>query len=219
MSKIYSKSIPFSTLKRNFKDCIYAVPQLQRNYVWDKKRVCLLLDSIYNHYPIGVSLIWRAKSSKIAEIKPNNKTILTPIKLNHSNIEFIIDGQQRLTSLYGLVFGINEAIDFNSKIDFRKIYFSLDINESDNFVYLNRYDLDRKEYISVYEVLNNGPNNLKNRFKLNNTKINMINTLKNQIQSYRFHFLYLETNSLDEIKETFIRINSQGMTVGKAELA
>lgn len=90
MSKIYSQNISFSTLKRNFKDCVYAVPQLQRNYVWDKKRVCLLLDSIYNHIPIGVSLIWKARSNKIAELKPNNKTILPTIKLNHSSIEFII---------------------------------------------------------------------------------------------------------------------------------
>lgn len=217
MSKIYSKNIPFSTLKRNFIDCIYAVPQLQRNYVWDKKRVCLLLDSIYNHLPIGVSLIWKAKSTKVAEIKPNNKTILSPLKLNRSSIEFIIDGQQRLTSLYGIAFGINEAIDFNSKIDFRKIYFSLNKNAENKFVFLNRYDFERKEYIPVYEAINNGPKNLKKRFNLNNHKIQLIKKLKNQIQSYRFHFLYLESNSLDEIRETFIRINSQGMTVGKAD--
>lgn len=217
MSKIYSKSISFSSLKGKFNDSIFAVPELQRNYVWDNKRVSLLLDSMYNHFPIGVSLIWKAKSNKIAEIKSNNKTILPAIKLNHSDIEFIIDGQQRLTTLYGILFGINEAIDFNSKIDFRKIYFSLNKNSDIKFVYLNRYAFERKEFIPVYEVLNNGPQNLKNRFKLNNSKIGLIVNLKKRLQSYRFHFLYIESNSLNEIKETFIRINSQGMTVGKAD--
>jgi len=57
MSRIFRKDIAFSTLKNNFEDCIYAIPQLQRNYVWDKNRVCLLLDSIYHHYPNGVSLV------------------------------------------------------------------------------------------------------------------------------------------------------------------
>ncbi len=153
MSRIYSLNISFSKLKRNFIDCIYAVPQLQRNYVWDKKRVCLLLDSIYNHYPIGVFLIWKAKRNKIGEIKPNNKTFLPPIKFNHSDIEFIIDGQQRLTTLYGIIFGVNEAIDFNSKIDFKKIYFSLNADDKDRFVYMNKYDFARKEYIPVHESL------------------------------------------------------------------
>jgi hypothetical protein len=217
MSKIYAKKVSFTTLKRNFRECIYALPQIQRNYVWDKKRVCLLLDSIYNHLPIGVSLVWKAKSNKLAEIKPNNKTILPTIGINHSDIEFIIDGQQRLTSIYGLVFGINEAIDFNSKIDFRKIYFSLNKKDDDKFVYLPRYDVARKEYLPVFEAINNGPKNLKKRFKLNNSKLRIIKKLKAQIQSYRFHFLYLESNSIDQIRETFIRINSRGLTVSKAD--
>ena len=121
MSKISPLAIPFSKLRRNFDDCIYAIPQLQRNYVWDKNRVCMLFDSIYNHYPIGVSLVWKAKSNKIAELRPNNKTILPPFNINRSTIDFIIDGQQRLTSIYGVIAGTHEALDFNSKIDFRKI--------------------------------------------------------------------------------------------------
>ncbi|RPH52298.1 MAG: DUF262 domain-containing protein [Desulfobacteraceae bacterium] len=217
MSKISSKVISFSTLKRNFEDCIYAIPQLQRNYVWDKKRVCLLLDSIYNHYPTGIFLIWKAKSNMVAEIRPNNKTILPAFNLNHGRVDFIIDGQQRLTSLYGIIAGINEALDFNSIFDFRKIYFSLNSKNAERFVFLKLYDSARKEYIPVYEVIKNSQNQLKRRFNLNNTQLREITKLKAKIQSYRFFFMYMETDSKDEVEETFIRINSQGMTVSQAD--
>lgn len=216
MSKISSVPIPFSKLKRNFEDCIYAIPQLQRNYVWDKKRVCMLFDSIYNHYPIGVSLIWKAKSNKIAELRPNNKTILPPFHINHSSIDFIIDGQQRLTSIYGVVAGTHEAIDFNSKIDFRKICFSFDRNK-DRFAYLPKYDFSNTDYIPVHDVIKDGLTRLKKRFNLNQHKLYEVQKLKKKIQAYKFQFIYLETNVLDEVRETFIRINSQGMTVGKAD--
>jgi hypothetical protein len=217
MSKIYSKTFSFSTLKSNFDDCIYAIPQLQRNYVWDKNRVCLLLDSIYNHYPIGVSLIWKAKSSKIAEIKPNNRSILPSFNVNRKYIDFIIDGQQRLTSLYGLIKGIHEAIDFNSNIDFRKIYLSVNKKDENRFHYLRRYDASRGDYIPVHDIIQESPLRLKHRFNLNNHKLKEVIQLKSRMQSYRFHFIYLQTNSIDEVRETFVRINSQGMTVSKAD--
>lgn len=217
MNKIYSKNFSFSTLKSNFDDCIYAIPQLQRNYVWDKNRVCLLLDSIYNHYPIGVSLIWKAKSNKIAEIRPNNRSILPSFNVNRRYIDFIIDGQQRLTSLYGLIAGIHEAIDFNSNIDFRKMHFSVNRKDDKRFYYLRRYDATKGDYIPVHDIIKDSPLWLKHRFNLNNQKLNNVKHLKSRIQSYRFHFIYIETNSVDEVRETFVRINSQGMTVGKAD--
>lgn len=217
MSKISSKVISFATLKRNFDDCIYAIPQLQRNYIWDKKRVCLLLDSIYNHYPTGVFLIWKAKSNMVAEIRPNNKTILPAFNLNHKRVDFIIDGQQRLTSLYGIIEGINEVLDFNSKFDFRKIYFSLDKNADDRFVFLKRYDTTRREYIPVYEIIKQSQNQLKRHFNLNNIQLKEVTKIKAKIRSYRFFFMCLETDSKDEVEETFIRINSQGMKVSQAD--
>ncbi len=217
MTKIYPQDISFSTLKSNFNDCIYAIPQLQRNYVWDKNRVCLLLDSIYNHYPIGVSLVWRAKSNKIAEIKPNNRTIIPSFNVNRKYIDFIIDGQQRLTSLYGLIEGIHEAIDFNSNIDFRKVYFSVSRKAEKRFIYFKKYDANRGDYIPVHDIIQNGIMQLKRRFSLNNLKLQEVKRLKSRIQSYRFYFIYVETNSINEIQETFVRINSQGMTVGKAD--
>lgn len=216
MSKILAIPVPFSKLKRNFEDCIYAIPQLQRNYVWDRKRVCDLFDSIYNHYPIGVSLIWKAKSNKMAELRPNNKTIMPPFNVNRTTIDFIIDGQQRLTSVYGVIAGSHEAIEFNSKIDFRKICFSFDKNK-DRFAYVPKYDVSNMNYIPVHDAIKEGLSRLKKRFNLNNHKLAEVEKLKKRIQAYKFHFIYIETNAIEEVRETFIRINSKGMTVGKAD--
>jgi hypothetical protein len=216
MSKIFSKPVTFAELKRNFDDCIYAIPKLQRNYIWDKKRVCMLFDSIYNHYPIGVSLIWKAKSNQIAELKHSTKTIMPSFNPNRSTIDFIIDGQQRLTSIYGVIDGINQSKDFNSKIDFKKICFSFDKN-SDRFSFVPKYDISNTMYMPVHDIINCSPARLKRRFDLNKQKMSEVLKLKENIRTYKFHFIFIETNSVNEVKETFVRINSQGMKVSNAD--
>lgn len=217
MSKISTKELSFSSIKTNFDDAMYAIPQLQRNYVWDKNRVCLLLDSIYNHYPIGVSLIWKAKSSKISEIKSNTKTILPSFNYNRKTIDFIIDGQQRLTSLYGLYKGVDQNLDDNSKFDFKKIYLCLDPKSDKRFVFLARYDESRGDHVPVHHIINDPTERLRRNFNLSQADLRLVNKFKTQLKSYRFHFIYVTTDSIEEVRETFVRINSQGMTVGKAD--
>ena len=74
-----------------------ALPDLQRPFVWKKSEVRDLLDSMYRGFPIGYLMLWHA-----AEV--SSKTIGTDGK-QHTPSEFIIDGQQRLTSLYAVMKG------------------------------------------------------------------------------------------------------------------
>jgi hypothetical protein len=74
-----------------------ALPELQRPFVWDKTAVRDLLDSMYLGFPVGYLMLWNA-----AEV--DSKFIGTDGK-QHTPTEFIIDGQQRLTSLYAVMKG------------------------------------------------------------------------------------------------------------------
>ena len=72
-----------------------AVPEFQRGFVWKTKQVKNLFDSLINKYPIGSIIIWKT-SQKIDARTLNGE------KLPNRNKYLILDGQQRLLSLYYL---------------------------------------------------------------------------------------------------------------------
>ncbi|MFG3080517.1 GmrSD restriction endonuclease domain-containing protein [Streptomyces parvulus] len=76
------------------------IPAFQRGFVWDADRVAQLMDSIYKGYPFGALLFWRTR----AELRTERD--LGPFKLpprpDDYPIDYVLDGQQRLTSIFGV---------------------------------------------------------------------------------------------------------------------
>ena len=72
------------------------LPEFQRGYVWNRDQVRGLLRSLYLGYPVGGLLVWETETSpedvRGTDIAVGNRTLL-------------LDGQQRLTTLYGVVRG------------------------------------------------------------------------------------------------------------------
>lgn len=71
-----------------------AIPEIQRPFVWKKKQVRDLLDSLYKGYPTGYLIVW-----KNPNIKLKDGTMSAGKKI-------LIDGQQRVTALMTAVAGI-----------------------------------------------------------------------------------------------------------------
>ncbi|QDU53876.1 DUF262 domain-containing protein [Aeoliella mucimassa] len=76
------------------------IPSFQRGFVWDADRVAHLMDSIYKGYPFGSLLFWRTKTALQTERQ------LGPFELPENDpdypIDYILDGQQRATSIFGV---------------------------------------------------------------------------------------------------------------------
>ncbi|GAA6949545.1 hypothetical protein CHC179_12700 [Helicobacter pylori] len=103
----------------------YFLPNIQREYVWlkkaDEKKIEQLFDSILRGYPIGSFLFWKLQKEDIAksdeqdsdklnfqlykfienydERKPHNEKICIE-QIRRDDLYIVLDGQQRLTSLY-----------------------------------------------------------------------------------------------------------------------
>jgi uncharacterized protein with ParB-like and HNH nuclease domain len=86
------------------------LPAIQREYVWDTDGIEKLFDSIMGNYPIGSFLFWKIREEKKSlwtaykffsnfdkESPHNEEANLAGIK---QDIYLVLDGQQRLTSLY-----------------------------------------------------------------------------------------------------------------------
>lgn len=89
----------------------YLLPAIQRRFVWDKDRIEMLFDSIMREYPINSFMLWEVKSDEVKNnfkfyqflneyrefFKESNPEIGTA---GYRDFFAVIDGQQRLTSLY-----------------------------------------------------------------------------------------------------------------------
>ena len=74
-----------------------ALPEFQRGYVWNRDQVRGLFDSLYRRHPVGGLLVW-ATESRSADHRGEGPLAAGVVKL-------LLDGQQRMTSLYGVVRG------------------------------------------------------------------------------------------------------------------
>lgn len=88
------------------------LPELQRPFIWKDSKVRDLFDSMMRGYPIGYLMLWECPSLD------KKKSIGVDAHSYDSPKEVIIDGQQRLTSLYAVMKG-KKVI--NSKFDEKSI--------------------------------------------------------------------------------------------------
>src|SRR5688500_14095301 len=102
MEDIYSKAITLKRLHSLIERGVFAVPELQREFVWNARKVCDLLDSIHQKYPIGTILIWKTDRRNENQLRKHYH-ILPHFDPKNQDIYFLIDGQQRLSVLWHLL--------------------------------------------------------------------------------------------------------------------
>lgn len=97
---------------RNIDDRSFLLPAIQRNFVWSTTQICTLFDSMMRKYPINTFMMWDVSSKEIKDkyrfysflsdycerFKESND--LVPTQGEFKDFKAIIDGQQRLTSIY-----------------------------------------------------------------------------------------------------------------------
>ncbi len=92
MKKIYTKSYKLSQVRGLVDDGLFAVPELQREFVWTSRKACELLDSLYRNYPIGTLLVWKTGRRNENQLR-SQLHILPQFNPSNSHIWFLIDGQ------------------------------------------------------------------------------------------------------------------------------
>ncbi len=111
MAGDYEKAISIKEAVDKIAARDFLLPAIQRNFVWGTHQICALFDSIMRGYPINTFMMWDITSSTIKEnyrfydflkafcqrFEETNTYFGTR---SHKNFKAIIDGQQRLTSIY-----------------------------------------------------------------------------------------------------------------------
>jgi len=123
-----------------------ALPEFQRGYVWNRDQVRGLFDSLYRRHPVGGLLVW-VTESKTADHRGDGQLAAGIVKL-------LLDGQQRMTSLYGVVRGKPpKFFDGNPKA-FTGLRFHL---ERETFAFYQPVKMkDDPLWIDVTELMSHG---------------------------------------------------------------
>src|SRR5690348_4783419 len=99
-NKIAPTSPRLSTLLTDVAHGNIKIPVFQREFVWDDEQIISLLDSIYHGFPVGSLLLWSTKER--LDHERNVGGFALPETPQDYPVQYVLDGQQRLTTLYGV---------------------------------------------------------------------------------------------------------------------
>ena len=198
------KNLPYKTLLSDVERGIVKIPQFQRDYVWSKSSAAKLIDSILKGYPIGTFITWKTKE-RLRVVK-NLGGVVLPDVPDGDFAEYVLDGQQRMTSLFCALKGVEIQRGPKAE-DFSKIYVDLNATEHDDIVVTEVDDIDPSEYIRLTDLINAGLTTLAGYESRYHSKLE---EYKQTLQSYNFSLIEVKDVPLDVATEIFTRINVGG---------
>lgn len=184
------------------------VPTFQRHFTWRAQDVKKLFDSIYRGFPVGTLLLWRQDA-------PAGPVQLGPITLDvpaQRAAYWVVDGQQRITSLFAALTQDQEVADERFQV-----YFDL---ESQQFITPTRGVAparaipvrDTLETRTLLQWLR------RNIDQLQPDDFDLADRLGGAIRDYRIPAYIVAGNNEDLLREVFDRVNSAGRPISRAQV-
>ncbi len=238
----------------------YFLPDIQHEYVWlqkaDEKKIEQLFDSILRGYPIGSFLFWKLQKEDIAksdeqdenklnfqlykfienydERKPHNEKIRIE-QIKRDDLCIVLDGQQRLTSLYIGLKGTRTLKRNKARYDNPNAY-------EEKRLYLNlkhQPNMDNPEDNYQFEFYAKAPANDENHFwfkvgdilelesvwnyaekhGIKGNALDLLEKLKDAFHTKQLiSFFEEKEKNLDKVLNIFIRVNSGGEKLSYSDL-
>lgn len=180
------------------------IPKFQRDFVWTKDQTAKLIDSIIKGFPIGTFIFWET-NEELRHVKEIGNAALPSPPKGHT-VWYVLDGQQRITSLYAVQKGLRATKD-GQEIDYRDIAIDLtrDPDEDDQVVFTEP-PTDRT-FISVNKLLNGSLADLVRDYS---DFLDKIEIYRSRLTSYDFSAIVISQYPMDIACEVFTRINTGG---------
>ena len=212
---------PLTALISNIELGQIGLPDIQRPFVWKNAKIRDLFDSMYKGYPVGYLLLWATNAGT------SHKSIGANAKQLVPNV-VIVDGQQRLTSLYAVIKG-HPVIRSNYKTERIRIAFN---PVEEKFEVTSAAIEKDKSFIPDISILWSGESDsyevvdgfLEGLSPVREVSTEEVKRIRRSIfklsNMLNFPFTALQLSSeVDEeaVAEVFVRINSQGKTLNQAD--
>jgi len=196
----------------------YKIPEFQREFVWNTSQMLELFDSILKGYPIGSLLFWYTKG-----YKARDKIGPYVIRKENKDAKYILDGFQRISTLFGVLANPKENILANDKdTDPGSFLIYFDV-KGNKFSYLRNRQEKNIFYIPLYEIYDSRElfNFLRDLDQENitefdkNTYIENARNLHYILHKYRLAFVEIKGGDIKNAVEIFSRINSTGTKISE----
>jgi hypothetical protein len=191
------------------------IPAFQRGFVWNQDQVLELLDSIYRDYPIGSILLWntneRLKSSR------NIGGFLIPDREPEYPVNYVLDGQQRLATIYAVFCKDRRRDPQNARYDIDpeifEIYFDLDDDKfvPDRDLVNGHANLKMTSLLDVHKFFED-VNRLDEKYK------QKARDLQSKFQNYEIPIITTTKRKKEEVGIIFERINNTGTRLTTLDL-
>ena len=214
-----------STILDHIDSGFMALPEFQRGYVWSRDQVRGLFQSLYRRYPVGGLLVWTTESSA-ADHRGESPLPAGVVKL-------LLDGQQRMTSLYGVARGKAPLFFDGDARAFTGLYFHL---EREVFAFYQPLRMaDDPLWIDVSALMTGGSDGVEEHMSHLMTPPQYASGVsKSGVSKYWGRAMKLlaildielhvdevtgADKSLDVVVEIFNRVNSGGTKLSQGDLA
>ncbi|RMG16817.1 MAG: DUF262 domain-containing protein [Planctomycetota bacterium] len=193
------------------------LPEFQRAYVWKPSQVVRLVDSLYRDYPTGQILLWDTSvvpaTKHLQGVEPTTRRLALV-----GRPKIVLDGQQRLTSLYKVL-----SPDSREPLELR---FHL---ESEQFSLPKRRLAKDPLWVPVREVVGGEVHDLDLLERIaaaggpalgdptSRAYLDRLRRLR-RIADYAFPIEIFRSDSFEDVTELFVRANSGGTRLRQAEL-
>lgn len=199
------------------------LPDIQRPFVWKNAKVRDLFDSMYRGYPVGYLLFWENGDAG----EPGGKIIGNQPKQKAAQ-QLIVDGQQRLTSLYAVIKGV-PVVRENYKTETIEIAFNpltekiavADAATRQDKSFIPNVSVLWGSKTNIFELVESYISNLSKSQDISSEERRRIGNAIVKMQSllgFPFTALTLSANIDEEqVSDVFVRINSAGKSLNQAD--
>lgn len=183
------------------------IPAFQRGFVWSPNQVAFLLDSIYKTFPIGTVFLWKTQERLSTDKTLGNYTIPKP-KQDHP-VYYVLDGQQRITSLFSV---FQTELNPDNNYEWIDIYFDFtkagQIQEP-CFLAIKRENVDENKHFPMNAIFR--PVDFhKYVSKLDEPKQKLITEVYQKFLEFSLPSQDIETEDKESVAIIFERINRAG---------
>jgi hypothetical protein len=189
------------------------LPMFQREFVWEKEQSSKLIDSILKGFPIGTFIFWKTKEELRSYKEVGNHKLPETPKGDY--VQYILDGQQRITSLYAIRKGIRISKD-GKELDYKDIFINLDHDDENDEQIVVTEKQDGKLYVSVHDVLSKPFSTFYKT--LSHEQAEQVEAYKGKLTNYDFSTITIKDYPIEVACEVFSRINTGGKVLTVFEI-
>ena len=198
-----------------------ALPEFQRGYVWSRRQVRDLVESLYRGFPVGSLLLWET-ATEAADARGDGQ-------LQRGFVSLLLDGQQRISSLYGLIRGCPPPFfdgnpqaftDLRFHPETEQLGFYAPVTMREDPLWLDVSDVMRRGPAwamgQLATSLQDGPDQ-QARFETYLERVNRLHAIRD-IELHDEAVTGVDKN-IDVVVDLFNRVNTGGTKLSKGDLA